>query len=270
MGMKYALAVVLALTWLLGTSAVAQPVALTRAHAHNDYEHDRPLLDALDHGFASVEADIYLIDGQLLVAHDREDVRADRTLEALYLDPLMQRFRSGGGRIYPDGTPVLLLIDFKSDAEPTYAALRDVLQHYADMLTSFEGEAVRQGAVTIVISGNRPREMMAAERTRLAAYDGRLEDLDATPPAPPSFIPLVSSNWNSISSWRGDGPLPDADRRRLRETVDRAHAQGRRIRFWATPDTPAAWKELYDAGVDLLNTDDLGGLRQFLISYHSH
>ena len=47
---------------------------LRQAHAHNDYEHVRPLHDALDHGFTSVEADIFLVDGDLLVAHDPEDV----------------------------------------------------------------------------------------------------------------------------------------------------------------------------------------------------
>ena len=44
---------------------------LAGAHAHNDYEHPRPLLDALSHGFQSVEADIFLIDDQLLVAHPK-------------------------------------------------------------------------------------------------------------------------------------------------------------------------------------------------------
>ena len=33
---------------------------LMNMHAHNDYTHHRPLFDALDHGFASVEADIRL------------------------------------------------------------------------------------------------------------------------------------------------------------------------------------------------------------------
>src|SRR5688500_17684262 len=47
-----------------------QVVPLERAHAHNDYEHERPLYDALDHGFKSVEADIWLIDGELVVSHD--------------------------------------------------------------------------------------------------------------------------------------------------------------------------------------------------------
>src|SRR6478672_5812077 len=36
-------------------------VPLANAHAHNDYEHARPLYDALDQGFTSVEADVYTV-----------------------------------------------------------------------------------------------------------------------------------------------------------------------------------------------------------------
>src|SRR5262245_36960462 len=71
--------------------ATAQITPLVHAHAHNDYEHPRPLLDALDHGFCSVEADIWLVDGKLLVAHDRDKVKPDGTFQALYLDPLRER-----------------------------------------------------------------------------------------------------------------------------------------------------------------------------------
>src|SRR6266550_2676687 len=67
------------------------PTPLAHAHAHNDYEHARPLMDALDRGFCSVEADVWLVNGQLLVAHDLKDARPDRTLQALYLDPLRAR-----------------------------------------------------------------------------------------------------------------------------------------------------------------------------------
>ena len=58
----------------VSAAAVEEPqevVPLTKAHAHNDYEHNRPLYDALDHGFTSVESDVWLVDGELLVAHDR-------------------------------------------------------------------------------------------------------------------------------------------------------------------------------------------------------
>ena len=39
------------------------PKPLGQAHAHNDYYHKRPLLDALSHGFCSVEADVFLKNG---------------------------------------------------------------------------------------------------------------------------------------------------------------------------------------------------------------
>src|SRR4051812_44226103 len=45
------------------------PTPLKNAHAHNDYLHPRPLFDALDQGFTSVEVDVFLVNGQLLVGH---------------------------------------------------------------------------------------------------------------------------------------------------------------------------------------------------------
>src|SRR5437868_14769766 len=96
------------LVWAAALSAAGRCVAdvsaavkpLPQAHAHNDYEHARPLFDALDHGFCSVEADIWLVDGQLLIGHDRKDLKPGRTLESLYLDPLRERTKTNGGRVY--------------------------------------------------------------------------------------------------------------------------------------------------------------------------
>src|SRR6266496_1224309 len=137
---------------------VAKPLAaeelvkpLARAHAHNDYEHPRPLLDALDCGFCSVEADVFLVEGQLLVAHTITAIRPARTLESLYLDPLRQRIKTNGGRVYRDGPPFTLLIDIKSDAQATYAAIKTVLKNYADILTVFRDGKTEQGAVTAII-----------------------------------------------------------------------------------------------------------------------
>src|SRR5262245_62295335 len=78
----------------------APPTPLANAHAHNDYSHDRPLFDALDHGFASVEADVFLVDGQFLVGHESAELKSDRTLESLYLMPLARRVRDNGGKVY--------------------------------------------------------------------------------------------------------------------------------------------------------------------------
>src|SRR6476469_6888592 len=83
---------------------------LSNAHAHNDYAHIHPLFDALDNGFTSVEADVYTVGSSLLVGHDRESLKPERTLESLYLAPLAERVRQNGGHVYPSATRFFLLI----------------------------------------------------------------------------------------------------------------------------------------------------------------
>lgn len=245
----------------------ARPSAATplpRAHAHNDYEHPRPLLDALDQGFCSVEADVWLVDGALLVAHDREQVKPERTLQALYLDPLRDRVKLNAGTVHPGGPGFTLLIDFKSEAEDTYKILRDRLASYDGLFTRFTATSTTPGPVTVILSGDRPTATVASEPSRLCAIDGRLADLSADPLASVHLLPLVSQSWSPTFHDFKDGALSQADRAKLRETVAAAHRQGRRLRFWGVPDQPFAWKELHDAGVDLINTDNLAGLRAFL------
>jgi hypothetical protein len=250
---------------LLCNSALAatDPTPLLQAHSHNDYEHARPLLDALDQGFCSVEADIWLVEGQLLVAHSRLAVKKGRTLQALYLDPLQARIRQNEGRVFRGGPPCMLLIDVKSDAEATYTVLRGVLRSYADILTAFTPTNTITTALTIVLSGNRAIDVLAGEPLRYAGIDGRLPDLETN--ASPHLIPLVSDNWTKHFKWRGKGAFPESERRKLKETVALAHQQGRRVRFWAAPDDLAGWTELKEAGVDLINTDRLPELRAFLL-----
>jgi hypothetical protein len=248
-------------------------VPLPQAHAHNDYEHDRPLFDAVDRGFTSVEADVYLVDGQLLVAHDAWDIDPTRTLQSLYLEPLEDLAEAGGGSVYGDGQPVQLLIDIKGDAVASWLAIEDLLAQYPTTMTSFSmtdtGYDATPRAATAVISGNRPVDLMARDHLRWSAYDGRSGDLNNG--ADPDFMPLVSDNWANLFTWAGEGEMPDEERRKLVEFVDTAHLAGREVRFWNTPDVAgpardAVWAELVAAHVDQINTDDLDGLRDFLLA----
>lgn len=247
----------------------AGPRPLARAHAHNDYLHARPLHDALAHGFTSVEADIFLVDGELLVAHEPETLDPARTLVSLYLDPLLARVRAHHGSVHAGHrAPLQLLIDIKTDGAAAYLALDQLLRRYRPILTRYDRGRIRSGAVTPVISGDRAaRVPMEAQTTRYAFYDGRPDDLGSAAPA--SFIPLISGNWTQAFSWLGTGPFPTAERDRLHTFVSAAHAAGQRVRFWGTPDIAgpqrdAVWAELLAAGVDHLNTDDLAGLEAFL------
>ncbi|MFG2352762.1 phosphatidylinositol-specific phospholipase C/glycerophosphodiester phosphodiesterase family protein [Streptomyces sp. NPDC048521] len=267
-----AVAVPTAQAWAAGGHRGRRP--LWHAHAHNDYAHPRPLYDALDHRFGSVEADIFLVGDQLLVGHDATELDPSRTLESLYLDPLAARVRANHGTVHRGGRrPLQLLIDIKTEGASTYLELDRHLRRYPRLFTRYAHGRVHPGPVTAVVSGDRAaRTPMEAQTERRAFYDGRLTDLGGSAPA--AFAPLISDNWTLNFTWLGDGPFPDAERQKLRGITAAAHARGQRIRFWATPDTAgpardALWTELLAGGVDHLNTDDLAGLEAFLDAHPS-
>src|SRR5687767_11493387 len=83
---------------LLYVSLQAQPATYTtaNAHAHNDYEKPFPFWDAYRHHFGSIEADIFLHNGELLVAHEPAQLAAGRSLEQLYLRPLDSMLAQNG------------------------------------------------------------------------------------------------------------------------------------------------------------------------------
>ncbi|MEI6390678.1 MAG: phosphatidylinositol-specific phospholipase C/glycerophosphodiester phosphodiesterase family protein [Verrucomicrobiota bacterium] len=244
-----------------------QPAPLTGVHAHNDYDHKRPLFDALDQGFCSVEADVHLDAGQLLVAHGRSQTKPERTLQSLYLDPLQVRVKHNGGHVFPNGPEFILLIDIKGQWQTSYPVLRDILKSYPEMITCFRDGGKETHAVLVIITGDRSRQMFAGESVRYAALDGTLADLDSIESA--NLIPWISSNWRDTFKWRGVGPMPEPEKAKLDEVVAKAHKYARKVRFWNAPDQPVFWSELLAHKVDLINTDHLEEVRKFLTNRRS-
>ena len=142
----------------------------------------------------------------------------------------------------------------------TIVCEKPLLEEYKDMLVAQQPND--KPAVSIVISGNRPFEIIEADKESLCGIDGRLSDLDSDKSR--SLMPLISDNWRRHFRWQGEGKFPSKQRRKLRRLVRQTHEEGRRIRFWASPDIPAVWQELNAAEADLINTDDLPGLSDFL------
>ncbi|MFN3243432.1 MAG: phosphatidylinositol-specific phospholipase C/glycerophosphodiester phosphodiesterase family protein [Planctomycetota bacterium] len=230
------------------------PDPALRLHGHNDYLQPVPLVRALELGLGSLEADIFLVDGELRVGHERWQLRPGRTLQSMYLDPLLAAFRRCGS-LRSDGQPLVLLVDVKADGDKVYTELRDVLPRYRDMLSRFVDGRVEPGAVTVLLSGNRPVSTVAADAERWCAIDGRLRDLDRRPPPPAHLVPWVSSSWRSISDWTGSDDLMPHEIERITDLVTRAHRQGRELRFWGAPDRREAWGAFYDLGVDRIGSD---------------
>ena len=249
---------------------------LIRAHAHNDYVHQRPLLDALSHGFCSVEADIFLVNGELVVGHNIDDTKPERTLESLYLKPLQVRVRQNNGRVFTNGPSITLLVDFKLDekrtgkdpvksaeeSERTYAVFNALLRKYESILTRFSDSGIKTNAITVLVTGARPASIYQEKGERLAAIDGHLSDLDSKLPF--TLVPLVSDKWSLVFQWNGRQTFGAAEKAQLEQLVKKAHGQGRRLRFWGIPDREEVWQVLLESGVDLINSDNLSGLEEFL------
>ncbi|MFI4861080.1 MAG: hypothetical protein ACIAXF_10405 [Phycisphaerales bacterium JB063] len=267
-----------------GRLALAAPMG----HAHNDYDHPVPLLTALDAGMLSIEADVFLRDGTLYVAHDEEDIQPDRTLQALYLDPLWQRFqeRGGtqpghpfGGAVRDSGVPVLLMVDLKDRGHDAWLALESLLAQYPGLARHVKHPAdehetqhsegmppptLTPGPVLAVVSGDRPIDAIARARSRYCGYDGRWPD-DAGSAAKAHLMPMVSMSARTLL----DLAEPTDDPEHTIDTTLRALSQdaathGRLARIWATPDDPNTWQRLHNAGLQLINTDTPGGLAEWL------
>lgn len=245
---------------------VADTTSLANAHAHADSRHRRPLWDALTAGFTSLEVDVWVVRGQVLVGHSVP--RPLQTLRKVYLDPLAALVRETGC-IYEDfDEPIQLLLDVKSNPTRSRQQLETLLAHYPGVLSSWRDGHFIPGAVTVVLSGTLSGTMYDAP-LRWSGVDGRLR-LSSTKVLS-DVMPLRSDCWPELFSWNGEGPMPGDQRDRLVRLVGDAHAAAQRTRLWDTPDRRGAardrlWATLLDAGVDYLNTDDLAGAREFLLT----
>jgi len=252
---------------LCAFAAGAQISILPNAYAHNDYRHKRPLMDALKNGFTYVEADVYLRNGNLIVAHILPCLKKKRTLEALYLKPLLDYVESTEEDKKEKGIndcPLTLMIDIKSDANKTYEALVPILEKYKKILSGYENGCTTLRNVTIVLTGHKPYQLVSNTESRFVFMD---EDLKKGAVASSSDLyPIASCKYSHLLKWKGKGVIPEIELQRLEYFVTQAHKNGSKVRLWASPENKVVWSELLRCNVDLINTDKLRSLRKFLLN----
>jgi glycerophosphoryl diester phosphodiesterase len=234
---------------LLVSSPLFGQNLLSKAHAHNDYEHDRPFYEAFSLGFGSIEVDVYAVNGQLLVAHDVKDLKASRNFQNLYLEPLVRVLESGKA-----GNFHQLLIDSKTSADSTMPLLFKAIEPYKDLIV--------KNKFRIVISGNRPVVSDYVKFPAWITFDGRSNE--EVPSFLASHVILESEAFYKFGIWSGTSPMAPALRTKVKTYVDKVHAAGRVVRLWATPESLIAYQTFLDLGVDYIGTDQLGALAEYL------
>lgn len=242
---------------------------IKNAHAHNDYEHSKPLFDALENHFISVEADIHLINNELYVSHDPpKELDPSKTLEALYLKPLQNEIKHNKGRVYLGNEDFFyLMIDIKSEAESTYIKLKQILKNYEDIICVVRnGKEEGNKPIKIVVTGikGRPFDQILADEPKCVSIDGRFNELGRRIPS--DVMPFISENYKKFLSYSGEGNPSIDDTNILIKMVEATHNEGKKLRFWASPDNKSVWKFLIDNHVDFVNTDSLVQFKTYMLN----
>lgn len=233
------------------------------AFSHNDYWRENPLLDALAFRFNCVEADLWLIDGELYVSHDRPVPDPSITFRNLYLRPLAERIEANGGKVYPQSDrPFYLMVDCKENGEAMYKVLKEQLEPYKNLFCAVNNGQYKEGPVLFFLSGDRPKKSLPAEASRFTFLDGQIRDLNRDIPA--TLAPVISDNYEDFFTWNGEGEMPADQLQKMREIIAQVHREGKLFRWWGAPDTPVFKRFFIREGVDLVGADDLNGLYNVL------
>lgn len=224
------------------------------AHSHNDYEQEVPYWMAYDHQFGSIEADIFLRNSELIVAHDEKELEYNRSFRKLYLENIDSCLHKNNGYPYKDSSRDLqLLIDIKTDSVKTLEKLIILLAQFPAL--------IHNRHIFLVITGNRPNPDSFSQYPGYIWFDGVLSKTYTKVQL--SRIKMMSDNFHFYSQWHGTGEIPPEEFEKLRSLMVPAHQEGIRVRSWNAPDFANAWTQLIKLRVDYINTDHIDALAQY-------
>ncbi len=240
------LAALAALFWMFATVGTFAQVLQPLVHSHNDYAQEKPFRGAFRAGANSIEADVWCVDGDLYVSHDRKDIRSGRTLRKMYLKPLRRALRTGR----PHQTPLQLMVDVKNGKE-ALDCLVGIIEKEG-FRPCFD-TALNPAAIRLTITCGADLSPWWTSYPDYVFFDARPGD--ALTDAQWQKVSMISQARTRFTKWNGDGEMPAADQERIRTAAAKAHERGLPFRLWGFPDGPAAWELSLDLGMDYINSD---------------
>jgi hypothetical protein len=256
----------------------AQPI-LPCAHSHNDYLQKRPLLDAVELGFGSIEIDICLNQhNELKVAHIPWFLGRKKNIEELYFEPIAKMIENKDSIFrYSNQFPLHLLIDFKNNADSTYTYLKVVFVKYASYITQYKnGQVIHQAPLVIHITGNKPWKAMMLDTILYARMDGPLILADTSSQfiglesVEPEYIKLMgraAAPYSRLKVFKKGYKNKSFFYYQVRANLKTYQEQMITTRYYAVPNRKKHWAMLLDCGVSWINVDKLKKFAQFYQEY---
>ncbi|KAF7954854.1 uncharacterized protein EAE97_000113 [Botrytis byssoidea] len=232
-----------------------------------------PLFEALAAGCTSIEADIHLStqaeSRDLLVGHNTNSLTQERTLQSLYIGPLLEILENINERITVSNdtvkdwngvfqsspsTTLTLLLDFKSDGIELWPHVIQQLEslRIKDWLTYWDSSSgIHWAPIIIVASGNASFDVLKANTTYR----------DISNPV----YNITNSYYASTSITKALGTqllwrFSSAQLHRIRSQITAANEKGLKARYWNTPAWSITFQDyitgvLVEHGIGILNVD---------------
>lgn len=243
---------ILILTFIISSEVCCQSNDIW-LHSHNDYEQKHPLVEAIKLGYHIIEVDIMNNGDQLVVCHDRDDASKAKSLEELYLKPIS---------LYPrqEITNLHLMLDIKERDDGNIDLLLRTLEPYKDL---YLPDSLGRSVIKIILSGAIDRNQNA-----LSTYppgillDGRATNIHND--VSKDIMPIISVDIKKLSKWNGKNRIPRSDALIIQHFIKQVHSKGFLIRFWNVADKEHAWSTLIGLGADIIGTDHLKKLRNYI------
>src|ERR1044071_10300218 len=221
-------------------------------HSHNDYEQAEPLTNAIRNKVYSFEADVYLVNDTLKVVHDKKDLATAPSLNDLYIQPIVNLFKTNHGHISNDiNYAPILMIDIKEKGEEVLNALVKLLSVYPSVFD----RKVNSKAIQIVISGDRGNISKWPSWPSFILFDGRInEQYDK---AQLERVAFISDSYFNYAKQKDSTDLL------IQQLAKRSHEIKKLLRLWGAPDNSTTWDRLKELGVDITNTDKIEECRKY-------
>lgn len=220
-------------------------------HSHNDYLQKQPLTGAYQQKTGIIEADVFCINNELMVAHEEESIKPENTLKKMYLDPIAKLYNVSNWQ------PFILMVDMKMPQG--LDVLTELLKQYGDV---FNWPA-NPRAVRVVVSGNRPDPADYDKYPALISFDGR--PYEQYSPAQLSRIALISNGVDYYME-KGENQHTFSAKtvEKIKGMVEAAHAINKKVRLWGIPDNEAMWALQMGMCIDYIGSDKPEALVKYM------
>lgn len=253
------------LVYLSAFLANAQNNAKPIISARN-FKNATDLWESIGQGIINYQADVMYIYGKLYITDAMPDSANHHlpTLTEAYLYPLYNQYKKNNREFLPGYKgDIYLILNFTFQPIQIYRQLATEMRPFAEMLT-YNVEGIKhQGKLTILVNDPKSLEEINSIKPSFLGLVGSGADLDKNIDS--EKMPLIAVKLEDLTSWKGFGNIPFEEFTKIRQFVEKAHAQNKKIILTNCPVSKNVADLVKSVKIDFLDTPEDQRMAKFFM-----